>query len=587
ESIEKIDLTGDGSRVLVLTQADVLALSDNDTLIVQAKSGDIVFAVGNWVDTGELAVGFDGNTYRLYTSGAASLLVSAEASFGSTVNVASQITELSISDDTGSDSTDRVTTDTTLVYNVTLGQSLAAGDELQIIVDGTAHTATRVDDTHYSLDRTANGQALAVGAHSVWVSVARNGEFIDRGWSGHLNVQAQSSLPRPTQLDMRTADDTGADRFDNSTVNHQNIMLFAYGPTDQNYLTEFWIDSNGNTQWDATDQQITTNWLGGIANTSPALRYLDGGRANAYVDLSTGVHNIYATFKDTQGTRSQASDILQVTVLGEEPSLSFIGQSGYTLTGTASEGSEVFVWVDANHNGVSEAAETRLGYVYSGVNGQWSLSLAALGAGNHDIRAMTGNVIDRITGDRTAGAGLVQLNGGATIDVEVPTVDAVAFNSPASGVYVTGTNNMLVTVTFSEEVKGLIGSSKLVLTLNGNVQRNAYLQSTDAQAKTATFVYSVQSGDDDLDGVEIVANAFVGITDVFGNAVDNTYTLSDVSSARIDVSAPVVEAAAGVDTTVNLLFNEVLDASTAPLAGAFTLAGNTVTGVAISGNQVT
>ncbi|MDI9235281.1 hypothetical protein QLQ16_15710, partial [Limnohabitans sp. HM2-2] len=40
ESIEKIDLTGDGSRVLVLTQADVLALSDNDTLIVQAKSGD-------------------------------------------------------------------------------------------------------------------------------------------------------------------------------------------------------------------------------------------------------------------------------------------------------------------------------------------------------------------------------------------------------------------------------------------------------------------------------------------------------------------------------------------------------------------
>ncbi|MDI9235205.1 hypothetical protein QLQ16_15310, partial [Limnohabitans sp. HM2-2] len=76
ESIEKIDLTGDGSRVLVLTQADVLALSDNDTLIVQAKSGDTIQMGNGWVDVGVSQVGFDGVAYNLYTQGAASLLVS-------------------------------------------------------------------------------------------------------------------------------------------------------------------------------------------------------------------------------------------------------------------------------------------------------------------------------------------------------------------------------------------------------------------------------------------------------------------------------------------------------------------------------
>lgn len=76
ERIEKIDLSGDGAKTLVLSQADVLQLSDNDSLIVQGEAGDAVVALGNWTLQSQSVTAWDTGVYKVYTNGVASLLVS-------------------------------------------------------------------------------------------------------------------------------------------------------------------------------------------------------------------------------------------------------------------------------------------------------------------------------------------------------------------------------------------------------------------------------------------------------------------------------------------------------------------------------
>jgi len=72
--IERIDITGDSDNTLVITAADVLDLSStSDEVIVLGDSGDTVDASG-FADSGSDRT-IDGQTYDVYTSGGATLIV--------------------------------------------------------------------------------------------------------------------------------------------------------------------------------------------------------------------------------------------------------------------------------------------------------------------------------------------------------------------------------------------------------------------------------------------------------------------------------------------------------------------------------
>ena len=73
--IEEIDLTGSGDNSLTLALSDLLDLSStSDQLIVMGDSGDSVTSTGqNWVQQADQDI--DGETYHVYTSGMATLLV--------------------------------------------------------------------------------------------------------------------------------------------------------------------------------------------------------------------------------------------------------------------------------------------------------------------------------------------------------------------------------------------------------------------------------------------------------------------------------------------------------------------------------
>jgi hypothetical protein len=73
-SIEQIDITGNGDNTLTVSVLDVLNLSDeSNQLLVDGDAGDTVARGAGWTAGGTTVV--DGQTYQIYTGGAASLLV--------------------------------------------------------------------------------------------------------------------------------------------------------------------------------------------------------------------------------------------------------------------------------------------------------------------------------------------------------------------------------------------------------------------------------------------------------------------------------------------------------------------------------
>ncbi|MAG98898.1 MAG: hypothetical protein CMM08_19670 [Rhodospirillaceae bacterium] len=77
-SIEKIDITGSGANTLTLKLADVLDISDTISssktrLLVDGGADDTVVASDSWTAGSTTTV--NSNTYNIYTSGNAQLLI--------------------------------------------------------------------------------------------------------------------------------------------------------------------------------------------------------------------------------------------------------------------------------------------------------------------------------------------------------------------------------------------------------------------------------------------------------------------------------------------------------------------------------
>lgn len=77
QSIEKIDISGAGANAVSLTAQDVLDLSDNATLQIDGRSGDVVISEDQmWISSGN--VNIDGATYTAYEVGGSTLLIEPE-----------------------------------------------------------------------------------------------------------------------------------------------------------------------------------------------------------------------------------------------------------------------------------------------------------------------------------------------------------------------------------------------------------------------------------------------------------------------------------------------------------------------------
>ena len=171
-----------------------------------------------------------------------------------------------------------------------------------------------------------------------------------------------------------------------------------------------------------------------------------------------------------------------------------------------------------------------------------------------------------------------------TVDARRPTVHAARISSePLGDAYRVG-ERIEVEVEFTEAVE-TTGDVELQLTI-GSEQKNAQLCGDEDQGRTLIFCYDVELGDEDANGIAIVADALTGgeILDGHGNpAARDLAALADQSQHKVDGSpfadALAVAPMSVADGSIELPLRELLEELDIRFLGGFAQPINTAPSV--------
>ncbi|MCP4172028.1 MAG: hypothetical protein GY758_14785, partial [Fuerstiella sp.] len=130
-----------------------------------------------------------------------------------------------------------------------------------------------------------------------------------------------------------------------------------------------------------------------------------------------------------------------------------------------------------------------------------------------------------------------------------------AVQAPADGSYSTG-DELRVSLTFSEDlVINTAGGTPAISLTVGSAPRDAAYVAAESSASTAVFVYTVQTGDNDSDGIAIGSLNLNGgsIRDSASNPANLSFTAPDTSGVIVDALAPEVSS---VDVPADATYGE-------------------------------
>ena len=283
-----------------------------------------------------------------------------------------------------------------------------------------------------------------------------------------------------------------------------------------------------------------------------------------------------------------------------------------TITGTAEVGQTLTAVTTGitDANGLTSPTYT---YQWIRVNGAEADISGAMSSTYTLVTADLGKTIKvRVSFDDDVG-NTETLTSAATATVvaaaTAPTVSNVAVTSaPASGdTYGTGemirftvTFDQEVTVTGTPEFNFCLGSSATVSCSVGTsppALRSAVL-SSGSGTTALVFVYEVDEGDEDTDGVSIEANRLTLNGGTIRDGSNNNAVLDHEEVAadaghKVDTVKPQLAASGGAvveGTRLTLTYDEALDGGSRPVSGDFTVSGGdrvrTVTGVRVRGSAV-
>ena len=160
----------------------------------------------------------------------------------------------------------------------------------------------------------------------------------------------------------------------------------------------------------------------------------------------------------------------------------------------------------------------------------------------------------------------------------------------ADGIYAAG-DVIEASVRFTKTVT-VAGQPQLELTVGSDTPAATY---RDSAGEVARFVYTVDDGASDDNGVSIAADSLdsSGTIRASGNqdAVRTHSAVADNVNHRVDGVGPVLQEAQVALTALTLLYTEALDETAVPATAAFTVRVNgkarRVTAVAVHGSEVT
>jgi len=423
----------------------------------------------------------------------------------------------------------------------------ASGSIASVSGSGTTYTVTvntLAGDGTLRLDLNSSGTGIQNG----------NSVAIVSGYTSGSTYSLDHTAPNaPSTPDLSTGSDSGASNSDNIT----NATTPTFTGTAESGSTVTLYDTDGSTVL-GTGTATGGNWS---ITTST---------------LSSGSHTLTAKASDAAGNVSSASSGLSVTIDTTVPTVSSVSvpgnglyKAGDTLSFTVN--TDEAVTVDTSGGTPRLALDVGGTTVYAGyASGSGSSALVfsyTVQAGDTDTDGITVGALQASVGTLTDTAGnaltLTLNNVGSTsnvlIDTTGPTVAAVSV--PGNGTYVDG-SNLDFTVQFDEAVTVNTGGGtpRIALTIGSSTVYANYLSGSGTSS--LVFRYTVQAGQQDVDGITV------------GSLASNGGTLQDAATNGATLTLNSVGSTALV--LVNGLHPSITDVSASTANGSYK-AGDTVT----------
>ncbi len=423
----------------------------------------------------------------------------------------------------------------------------ASGSIASVSGSGTTYTVTvntLAGDGTLRLDLNSSGTGIQNG----------NSVAIVSGYTSGSTYSLDHTAPNaPSTPDLSTGSDSGASNSDNIT----NATTPTFTGTAESGSTVTLYDTDGSTVL-GTGTATGGNWS---ITTST---------------LSSGSHTLTAKASDAAGNVSSASSGLSVTIDTTVPTVSSVSvpgnglyKAGDTLSFTVN--TDEAVTVDTSGGTPRLALDVGGTTVYAGyASGSGSSALVfsyTVQAGDTDTDGIAVNALQANGGTLTDTAGnaltptlnSVGSTSNVLIDTTAPTVASVSV--PFNGTYVDG-SNLDFTVQFDEAVTVNTGGGtpRIALTIGSSTVYANYLSGSGTSS--LVFRYTVQAGQQDVDGITV------------GSLASNGGTLQDAATNGATLTLNSVGSTALV--LVNGLQPSITDVSASTANGSYK-AGDTVT----------
>ncbi|WP_461327569.1 Ig-like domain-containing protein [Bradyrhizobium huanghuaihaiense] len=485
--------------------------------------------------------------------------------------------DLAAASDSGSSSSDNTTNVTAPTFTVVLGANIAAGDTIQLLLNGSpfahpvTHTISAADLSAQSVSLTVtDGDLGPDGAKSI--SARLSDGFGNTSTTAALIITLDTAAPVVSSEAITSA--TGAQ---NNTLNTGDVVSVTVTFSETVTVTgtpqlalniggtpvqASYASGSGGTQLVFTYTiQAGQNDANGISINGNALS-LNGGTiadaaGNAAVLTAAAVADNASYKVDTaaptvsseaitsatgaQNSTLNAGDVVSVTVsFSESVTVTGTPQLALNIGGTP---------VQASY--ASGSGGTQLVFTYTIQAGQNDANGISINANALSLNG--GTIADAAGNAAVLTAAAVADNASYKVDTAAPTVSSEAITSA------TGAQNSTlnagdvasVTVSFSESVT-VTGTPQLALNIGGTPVQASY--ASGSGSSQLVFTYTVQAGQNDANGISLGANALSlnggTIADAAGNAaVLTAAAVADNASYKVDTAAPTVSGEAITSAT--------------------------------------
>ena len=430
--------------------------------------------------------------------------------------------DLAVANDSGSSSTDNITSATTPAFTGT-----AEAGSTVTLYDGASSVGTATADGSGNWSITSS--TLAEGSHTL-TAKATDLAGNTSAASASLSVTIDTSAPSaPSAPDMTAGTDTGTSSTDSIT----SVTTPTFTGTAEANSTVKLYNSDGTTELGTATTDGSGNWSITSIALSAGTHTLTVKATDAAGNTSTASSSLSVTIDSTAPGAPSTPDMTNGTDSGSSATDNLTGVATPTFTGTAEANSIVTLYDGASSVGTTTADGS----------GNWSITASTLAEGSHTLTAKA-----------TEAAG----NTSAASSGLSVTIDTTAPSAPSAPDMTTGTDSG------SSSTDNI--TSNTTPTFTGTAEANSTVTLYDGASAVGTATAD-GSGNWSITASTLSAGSHT-LTAKATDAAGNTSAASSSLSVTIDTTAPTTP-------TVNTLST----ANTTPtLTGTATLgAGETLT----------